>query len=84
MAYWLDLFTPHTWTRFQDHGASISGFRPRQRNTAFERVKPGHLFLCYLVKLSRWCGVLEVTSSAFEDQTPIFADETIHSRYASR
>src|SRR5262249_11099466 len=33
------------------------------------------LFLCYLVKLSRWCGVLEVTSAAYEDQTPIFADE---------
>jgi len=27
------------------------------------------------VKLSRWCGVLEVCSEAFEDSTPIFADE---------
>jgi hypothetical protein len=32
------------------------------------------LLLCYLVKLSRWCGVLEVTSEAFEDHSPIFAD----------
>jgi hypothetical protein len=75
MNYWLDLFTPYTWGRFQEHGASVSGFRPRQRRTAFERVKPGDLFLCYLVKLSRWCGVLEVTSAAFEDNAPIFADE---------
>jgi hypothetical protein len=75
MAYWLDLFTPYTWTRFQEHGASISGFRPRQRRTAFERVKRGDVFLCYLVKLSRWCGVLEARSLAFEDQAPIFADE---------
>lgn len=76
MTYWLDLFTPYTWTRFQDHGADISGFRPRQRKTAFERVKKGDKFLCYLVKLSRWCGLLDVSSDAFEDTTPIFADES--------
>ncbi len=75
MTYWLDLFTPYTWGRFQDHGANISGFRPRQRKTAFGRVKQGDKLLCYLVKLSRWCGVLNVSSDAFEDTTPIFADE---------
>jgi hypothetical protein len=75
MTYWLDLFTPYTWLRFQDHGADISGFRPRQRKTAFGRVKQGDKFLCYLVRLSRWCGVLNVSSDAFEDTTPIFADE---------
>src|SRR5437870_4340010 len=75
MTYWLNMFTPYTWARFQEHGASISGFRPRQHRTAFERVKSGDLFLCYLVRLSRWCGVLEVISSAFEDHTPIYADE---------
>jgi hypothetical protein len=31
--------------------------------------------LCYLVKLSRGSGVLEVSGPAFEDGTPIFADE---------
>ena len=75
MNYWLDLFTPYTWTRFRDHGATISGFRPRQRRTAYERIKPGNYLLCYLVKLSRWSGVLEVVSEAFEDSAPIFSDE---------
>ena len=75
MAYWLDLFTPYTWERFQQHGASVSGFRPRQRRAAFERVQQGDLFLCYVVKLSRWCGILEVVSGAYEDQSPVFADE---------
>ena len=75
MNYWLDLFTPYTWTRFREHGTSISGFRPRQRHAAFEKVMPGDLLLCYLVKLSRWCGVLEVVSAAFEDHAPIFAEE---------
>jgi hypothetical protein len=76
MNYWLDLFTPYTWTRFREHGASISGFRPRQRHAAFEKVMPGDLLLCYLVKLSRWCGTLEVASTAFEDHSPIFAEES--------
>jgi hypothetical protein len=75
MTYWLDLFTPYTWTRFQDHGADISGFRPRQRKTAFSRVKQGDTFLCYLAKLSRWCGILHISSDAFEDTTPIFSDD---------
>jgi hypothetical protein len=74
MNYWLDLFTPHTWTRFVDHNASVTGFRPRQRKAAFEKVNRGDLLLCYLVKLSRWCGVLEVTSDAYEDSSPVFAD----------
>jgi predicted RNA-binding protein len=74
MRYWLDLFTPYTWERFKEHGATISGFRPRQRKTAYQRIKTGDLLLCYLVKLSRWCGVLEVVSEAFEDTAPIFAE----------
>jgi EVE domain len=74
MTYWLDLFTPFTWTRFREHGADISGFRPRQRKTAVGRIKSGDRFLCYVVRLQRWCGVLEVSGAAFEDTTPIFAD----------
>jgi hypothetical protein len=42
---------------------------------AFEKVKQGDILLCYMVKLSRWCGSLEVLSDAFEDSTPIFAEE---------
>ena len=74
MNYWLDLFTPYTWTRFREHGADVSGFRPRQRKTAIQKVKRGDLFLCYLVRLSRWCGILEVQGEVFEDSAPIFAE----------
>jgi hypothetical protein len=73
MDYFLNLFTPETWAAFRSHGSDISGFQARQRRTA-ERIEPGTIFLCYLVKLSRWCGVLEVTSQAFVDNTPIFTD----------
>lgn len=72
MNYWLDLFTPHTWTNFRAHGAVVSGFRPSQRKVAFEEVKEGDLLICYVVKVSRWSGLLEVVSRAYEDDTPIF------------
>jgi hypothetical protein len=74
MTYFLNLFTPETWQAFQEHGATISGFRHRQRKTARERVEPGDVFLCYLVRLSRWCGILQITSKAFIDDTPIYSD----------
>ncbi|MEA2951122.1 MAG: hypothetical protein QOJ96_642 [Alphaproteobacteria bacterium] len=73
MNYYLDLFTPETWAAFKEHGATISGFRERQRKTA-ERIKPGDKFLCYLVRLSRWCGILEVNSEMFTDSSPIFTN----------
>ena len=52
----------------------MSGFRERQFATARDRIKTGDILLCYLVRLSRWCGALEVKSSAFTDSTPIFSD----------
>jgi hypothetical protein len=73
MAYFLDLFSPETWEGFRKHGGGVSGFRERQLATA-NRIKPRDIFLCYLVRLSRWCGALEVVSPAFTDSTPIFSD----------
>jgi predicted RNA-binding protein len=74
MAYYLDLFSPDTHARFTASGRTISGFRVRQRNLA-ARVKPGDKLLAYLTRLSRWVGVLEVTSAVFEDGSPIFTEE---------
>ncbi|UGY28192.1 hypothetical protein HU675_0016305 [Bradyrhizobium septentrionale] len=73
MAYFLDLFTPETWRSFQVHGSTVSGFRHRQRKAA-EQVQVGDIFCCYLVRLSRWCGLLEVTSDSYSDASPIFSD----------
>ncbi len=74
MSYFLVLFTPETWLAFRKYGATVSGFRKRQLATARDRVKPGDVLLCYMVRLSRWCGALEVNSPVFEDQSPIFSD----------
>ncbi len=74
MAYFLDLFSPETHARFSSSDRTVTGFRVRHRNAA-ARVKPGDKLLCYLTRLSRWVGVLEVTGAAFEDSSRIFTDE---------
>lgn len=74
MTYILDLFTPETWQAFREAGASVTGFRQVHSSLAGERVKRGDVFLCYMTRMSRWCGVLRVQSDSFEDNTPIFDD----------
>jgi predicted RNA-binding protein len=71
MAYFLDLFSPETYEAFTKSDQTVSGFRVTQRGVAKE-VKPGDRLLCYMTKLSRWVGVLEVQSNSFEDDSPVF------------
>ena len=71
MAYFLDLFAPETWQAFRETGATVTGFRERHLRLARERVKEGDIFLCYLTRLSRWCGVLQAESEAYHDDSSI-------------
>jgi hypothetical protein len=71
MAYFLDLFSPETYSAFANSDQSVSGFRSRHRNAA-QRIKPKDKLLCYMTKLSRWFGILEVLEGPFEDSKPIF------------
>jgi hypothetical protein len=71
VAYYLDLFSPETYEVFTKSNRNISGFRARQENAA-SRIKIGDKLICYMTKLSRWIGVLEVTSDYFKDDTPFF------------
>lgn len=41
-----------------------------------ERVAPGDVFVCYLTRLSRWFGLLEVIEGPFIDNSPIFLPES--------
>lgn len=75
MNYYIDLFSPITYERFSKSDRTISGFRIHQKSQA-ERIHPGDKLVCYMTKLSRWVGVLEVLSEAFEDNTPIFSEQS--------
>jgi EVE domain len=45
-----------------------------------QQIKPGDYFLCYLTGVSRFIGVLEVTSEPYWDETPIWEDEVFPCR----
>jgi len=73
MAYYLDIFSPATYEAFSKTSKDVTGVRERHANYA-ERLRPGDKLICYLTKLSRWVGVLEVMSGVFRDDTPRFQD----------
>ena len=68
ITYWSDLFTPETCGGFASSDRTISGFRESQRAMADK-------FICYMVRMSRWIGVLEVKKGPFIDKTPIFVPD---------
>jgi hypothetical protein len=74
MAYFIDLFSPETYEAFARSSRDMSGFRLRHKGMA-ERIKPGDVFVCYLTRLSRWFGLLEVVEGPFIDNKPIFVPE---------
>ena len=74
MSYFIDLFSPETYEAFSRSDRTISGFRIRHKATA-ERIKPGDLLVCYLTRVSRWIGLLEILEGPFIDNTPIFVPD---------
>jgi hypothetical protein len=74
MAYFIDLFSPETYEAFAQSSRNISGFRGRHKNIA-AKIKPGDVFVCYLTRLSRWFGLLEIVEGPFIDNSPIFVKE---------
>jgi hypothetical protein len=74
MAYFIDLFSPETYQAFTDSNRDVSGFRDRHRKMA-ERIKPGDCLVCYVTRLSRWVGLLDVIEGPFIDHQPIFVPE---------
>jgi predicted RNA-binding protein len=74
MRYYLSLFSPETYDVFTRSDRSVTGFRLRHRNAAARIVSGDHL-ICYVTRLMRWVGLLEICSEAFEDSTPIYDPE---------
>jgi predicted RNA-binding protein len=74
MAFYLDLFSPETYEAFSKSDRQVSGFRLRQQ-VAAQRIKRGDKLVCYMTKLSRWVGVLQVVEGPYVDETPIFFPE---------
>ncbi len=66
-----------------DSRRKTTGFREHVWNKA-QGIKPGDVFLCYLVGVKRWVGLLEVSSERFKDDSPIYAEEIFPVRFSVR
>ncbi len=76
MKYYIDLFSPETAKAFEKSTRSISGFRhSRKAYVQNQNIGPGDRFICYVTRIQRFVGILEVLSKSYEDNSPIFANE---------
>jgi len=76
MKYFVDLFSPETAEVFANSNRSISGFRiSRKTYISNQKLGPGDRFICYVTRIQRFIGVLEVQSEHFVDTTPLFQKE---------
>ncbi len=75
MQYYINLFSPETAEAFVKSSQDITGFRISQKAFVHNRkVGPGDKFICYVTRIQRFIGVLEITGESFIDNTPIFLE----------
>jgi len=76
MNYYIDLFSPETALAFENSSQDISGFRiSRKSYVRNKKIGPGDKFICYVTRLQRFIGVLQILSEPFEEKKPIFVKE---------
>jgi hypothetical protein len=80
MNYWLDCFTGTTWQEFREAGASVSGFNERFREHA-GKIKPGDIFVCYMIGVMRWIGAMEVIGPS-DSKKRVWKDAEFPVRFA--
>jgi hypothetical protein len=81
--YWLTTFTIETWDEFLDHGGDIAGYG-EERWTSVRNMEQGDYLLCYLMRISRFVGLLEVAGEPFFDRQQIWSSRTFPSRVPVR
>jgi len=76
MKYYIDLFSPETARAFEKSKRNISGFRiSRKAYVENQKIGPGDKFICYVTRIQRFVGVLEIQSKYFIDTSPLFTDQ---------
>ena len=80
--YWIDLFTIKSWNEFLEAAKTeaVTGFRDGRWGRV-KKMQQGDYLLCYLTGVSRFIGVLEVTSDPYQSSEPrIWSDDPFPSR----
>jgi hypothetical protein len=81
--YWLTVFTVETWQEFRNHGGDVAGFGEK-RWKSVQKIQFGDYLLCYLMRVSRFVGLLEVTGEPFFDEEMIWSSRLFPSRVPVR
>lgn len=72
--YYLALFNEETWNEFLEKGSSIYGTNLNKQRR-MESINSNDFLICYVTKLSRFVGLLEITSKAYLDNKRIWKKE---------
>lgn len=76
MNYYIDLFSPETARAYEKSKRNISGFRVSRKTYVENKdIGPGDRLICYVTKLMRFVGILEIKSKYFIDIAPIFKNK---------
>ena len=76
MNYYLNLFSPETARGFEGSNREVSGFRvSRKPYVDNQKIGSGDRLICYVTKLQRFIGVLEIKGGPFQDDKPIFVKD---------
>ena len=78
MAYYIEVYAPDTYQEFLQTARDETGFRERYQR-AVERLRVGDILICYLTRVSRWMGLLEVVG-----EQPFRADPSHDTPYVLR
>jgi len=77
--YYIALFNEETWNEFLEKGSSVYGTTLSKRRN-IEKIIPGDFLVCYVTKLSRFVGLLEISSKAYVDDSHVWESNIYPSR----
>lgn len=72
--YYLALFNETTWKEFLENNSSVYGTTLNQQKR-MEKTETGDFLICYVTKLSRFVGLLEITSIPYLDDFLIWKND---------
>lgn len=76
MNYYIDLYSPETAMAFEKSSKNTTGFRlSRKAYVENKKIGTGDKLICYVTRLQRFVGVLEIYCGPFQDSKPIFMKE---------
>jgi len=76
VTYFVCVFSPETATAFGHSNREVVGFR-RAYQRAVKRIQPRDVLACYVTRVSRWCGLLEVVAGPFISSSALFVNKEV-------